>query len=155
MGYAADARTHSANTHHLPVPPNAMGEPRLYKIRQDIVNFITPKNGFNDRENRNSLVVFTMRKHFDMLNSFLEQFHDIDSNMEIEIFSMEELFFYLKQKSQELGIHGAVSVANIYVSNILLERDPFITTDGLGCKVSGSIPLLHISLSSSSSSPTA
>lgn len=121
-----------------------MGEPRLYKIRQDIVNFIKPKNGFNDSENKNSLVVFTKRNDFAILESFLEQFYDIDSDVNIEIFSMEELFYVLKQKSQEEGISGDVTIINIYISNILLERDPFITQDGLGCNVSAGILLPHI-----------
>lgn len=128
---------HSSKTHHLPPPPKAMGEVSLYKIRERIVEFITPKNGFNKTDDtENKLVIFAKRDIIPMLDSFIKQFYDeFKQEKDIEIFHLEELFFVLKKKSQEFGVKGVVSVANIHIANILLTSDPFINLDGLGCQV--------------------
>lgn len=146
MGYAANARQHADCTHRLPLPPNAMGESNFPKIYQDIVGFITPENGFNDRGNENSLVVFARRNHFPMLDSFLKQFSNHAPPVKIEVFSLEDLFFFLKEKSVATSpVVISVPIASVHVSNILLDRDTHSTTEGLACRVRSTQPCLLIS----------
>lgn len=113
-----------------------MGESLLYKIRADIVSFISQNNGFNNTKgNQNSLVIFTRAENIPMLESFIEQFHDEDSKIKIEIFSLQVLFYELKRKAQEMSVSGNVTIRSIFLSDMLLDRDLFENLDKLGCEV--------------------
>lgn len=145
LGYANDAREHANETHRLPLPPNAKGEHVFFNIDEEIKQFISPKNGFFTKSEK-KLAVFTLRSEMRVIKSFIEQFHDESkSDTNIEVFSLEELFFMLKMRSQEMGVIGNVTVTNIHLSNILLEDDPNQNRDHLACQVSklGSSDKLH------------
>lgn len=135
MGYAFETREHAARTHRLEIPPNARGETRLYKIYHDIVEFIKHKNGFNQSTaTQNKLVVFTSDEYTAMIESMLDQCKDEESNITIEVFSLEELFFALKQKAAQVaGIQ--TEVRHISISNMLLEEDPYRHSEGFACTV--------------------
>lgn len=134
LGNGWEARDHSAKSHRLEVPPNAMGETCYGKIRRDIINFITPKNNFNQSNaTQNDLVVFTNEFNLPIVASILNQLSQADeepSNINIEVFPLDQLFFAMKRKS-EIGS----PVPNITVANMLLEKDPFRNADGLACTV--------------------
>lgn len=136
LGYANDAREHANETHHLPLPPNAMGEYNFLKIYEEVKQFISPRNDlFSEAEKQ--LVVFTMSSEMRVIKSFIEQFSD-ESVSSIRVFKLEDLFFLLKRKSQEMGVveREVLTVTSIFQSNILLEDDPNQNRHHLACKVS-------------------
>lgn len=138
LGYAHEARHQSETTHHLPPPPNAMGESNLYRIGHNLVDFVEPDNVFFKADGAtNRLVVFAIRDQIPMLETFLKQFHDEFAKVEkdIEIFHLEELFYALKKEAQQQGIKGEITVPNIHISNMLLQKDPHRHDNSLACKV--------------------
>lgn len=138
LGYAHEARQQSEATHRLPPPPNARGESSLYRIRHNLVDFIEPDNGFFKSDgSANKLVVFAARDQIPMLEMFLKQFHDEFAKVEtdIEVFHLEELFYALKKEAQQQGILGEITVPNIHISNMFLEKDPHRHDNSLACKV--------------------
>lgn len=137
LGYLNDAKEHSIDTHGLPIMEDTIkGEIDFYKIGNNIINFIKPKNGFY-KHNENKLVVFTPPSDFPIINSFLEQFYDKELvNVSVLVFSLEELFFQLKRKSEEMSIHGNITIDNIFKANILLSNDPYQADSHLACSVS-------------------
>lgn len=138
-GYAADARDHAAATHQLDVPPKAQGESNYGRIYDDIVRFIKPKNGFNQSAaTKNNLVVFTSAAQRELIESILSQFaldDDVNDDIQIEVFPLEELFYVLKIKSMDVK-NIQHRIKHIDISNSLLESIEFENVDRIACTVS-------------------
>lgn len=139
MGYAYEAREHATKTHQLERPPNAMGEKSLMRIRHEIIQFIMPKNGFNQSSaTKHDLVVFVNETNKEIVESVLAQLaaEDVDNLIEILVFPLEELFFALKKKALDMCRGDDHSIKHISISNLLLEKDPYRNLDGIACNVS-------------------
>lgn len=136
LGYAADAKNHSEDTHKLPIPPHALGERHFHAAFHNIWKVLT-KVSASKRFDDGKPFVFTYANDYTseednvfMLKSVLSQL----SNQEapIDVYPLSRLFFVLATNLFE--IDRFQKVENISIVNMLLSRDSYDHTSGFSCE---------------------
>ncbi|XP_075149849.1 protein maelstrom-like [Haematobia irritans] len=128
-GHQYEAQHHSDTTHNLPLPPNALGDPGLGRIYNDILNFIRhPDSG-------DYPPVYTHRDSVHVVESVLSFLKDDNTanNINLNVYSIQNLFFTLKMATCEAG--QLEKPTNFYITDAYFDRDFFEFQSGIGCQV--------------------
>ncbi|XP_030385112.1 uncharacterized protein LOC115632203 [Scaptodrosophila lebanonensis] len=127
--YGAKFQTqqHANLTHRLPVPPKALGEVKLEKIYNDLVEFVC-----GNLKNEDEMPpVFTMAKDIPIVTSVLN-FISSGLRSKLKVYSLEYLFFIMKEATCEAG--GLPAPKDIYITNALMKVDTYEHQSNIGCK---------------------
>ncbi|XP_073825387.1 protein maelstrom 1-like [Musca autumnalis] len=127
-GHQYEAQHLSDTTHKLPLPPNALGDKRLGKIYNDILNFV------RDGKSDNYPPVYTHRDSIHVVDSVLSFLRsDMDANdVVLQIYSIQHLLFVMKEATCEAG--ELEKPKTFYITDAYFERDFFEYQCGIGCQ---------------------
>lgn len=126
MGY--QAKSHSENTHQLPIPPQAMGESNYGLLMREIYRFV------GSDENGKVPPLYTHKDHIPMVESVIETLqseHFTDEKIQFRIYPLQYLFYTLKTATAEKG--DAKKPESIFVSEAIFERDTYEYQHGIAC----------------------
>lgn len=136
MGYAADAKNFSDDTHKLPIPPNAIGETDFNAVFRKIWRLLEVESK-RFRFDSGKPFVFTYSSDFTneeenilMLKSFMTQFSKKESP--IDVYPLSRLFFILT--TNLFGIDRFQKIENISIVHMLLCRDSYEHCSGFSCE---------------------
>lgn len=136
MGYAADARNYSEQTHKLPIPPNAMGETNFSEVYRKIWKLlVADKNRYKFDDGKPFVFTYTgdcatEEDNVLMLKSFMAQVSMKESP--IDIYPLSRLFFILATNLAEIDRFQKID--NISIVHMLLSRDSFEHRSGFSCE---------------------
>lgn len=136
LGYAADAKNHSDNTHKLPLPPNAMGESDFSDVFRKIWKLLVAgKNRYSFDDGKPFVFTYTgdcatEEDNILMLKSFMQQVSNKESP--IDIYPLSGLFFILTTNLFEIDRFQKID--NISIVHMLLSRDSYEHRSGFSCE---------------------
>ncbi|XP_016959605.1 protein maelstrom [Drosophila biarmipes] len=132
FGQSSDAQQHSATTHNLPLPPNALGERNMAKLHRNIVDYLKKCQG--DKP----LIVFTHVDDISMVKSCFrylacEDEDDEVGRQKIEVFDILYLMFILKKEVMDVADLHDENVTQ-YVTDAFFNREFFEFTSQIACQ---------------------
>lgn len=127
MGFQYTAKSHSDDTHRLPIPPNAKGEKNYQSILKQIHKFM----------GKNELApLFTLKENIPMIKSFLHQFCEMsEEESRHRVYPLHELFFVIKEEAAKNSVEGE-AFQSIHIPDAHLNRDQYIYLRDTACNVS-------------------
>lgn len=138
-GFAYTAKALSEDTHRLPPPPNAFGEKNYQRVMYNMQKFMR-EDGVPTFDSGNQIVFTYNDPHssegnqVEILKDFLGQFAG-EQGHNIDIYPLTRLFYVLRK---ELAARGKCDdIPNEGFTNVLLARDPYESSAGISCEVSG------------------
>ncbi|XP_053692010.1 protein maelstrom homolog [Sabethes cyaneus] len=144
LGLAHDAELHTAETHQLPLPPDAVGETDFEEILKAIFKFTG--TSFTKKQLPR---LFTYNKDLAMVTNILVGILEATGvdNLEPQICPLVDYFYYLKQATESYGL-DICTFPSVHMAKALLEKDVYAYTIGIGCEVhEGLGNSIHCSLS--------
>ncbi|GAB0095488.1 hypothetical protein DMENIID0001_108800 [Sergentomyia squamirostris] len=132
-GFTFEAQRHTEETHLLPLPPRTMGNTSIRDAVIEVIRFVN----YNDEDMGSP--VFTFDDHIPVVKSV---FQDVlskksggDNSMKINVFSLSELLFHLKNATMEHATvrTNTIPFASVYLAESYLERGTFAFCEGLPC----------------------
>lgn len=136
LGYAADARNYSDDTHKLPIPPNAMGETNFYEVFRKIWKLlVADKNRYKFDDGKPFVFTYTSdhtseEDNILMLKSFMMQLSNREAP--IDVYPLSRLFYILSTNLFEIDRFQKID--NISIVHIILSRDLFEHRSGFSCE---------------------
>uniref|UniRef100_A0A182WQS1 Maelstrom domain-containing protein n=1 Tax=Anopheles minimus TaxID=112268 RepID=A0A182WQS1_9DIPT len=135
-GLNYQAHHHAEETHHLPVPPNALGLTDYQEIADKLLRFIFPDDG-------RSYLLFTHGKEVHKVENMLRAFFGYAMDMiPMHVCSLSELFLKLQEGVQRYD-KSMVVFRNSVTAQQHLDLDCFSFTSGLGCNYHQTNQLLN------------
>ncbi|XP_058820193.1 protein maelstrom homolog [Topomyia yanbarensis] len=131
LGMAHDAELHTNETHQLPLPPDAIGESDYEKVLKMIFKFTEGSSS-----KKRLPLLFTYNKDQAMVRNILFGLLDATGidNLEPKVYPLVDLFFYLKQATENYGL-DICTFPSVHMAKALLEKDVYAYTLGIGCEV--------------------
>lgn len=136
LGYAADARNYSDDTHKLPIPPNAMGETNFNDVFRKIWKLlVADKNRYKFDDGKPFVFTYTgdymsEEDNILMLKSFMMQLSNKEAP--IDVYPLSRLFYILSTNLFEIDRFQKID--NISIVHMLLSRDSFEHRSGFSCE---------------------
>lgn len=131
-GYRYEAKAHADSTHHLPLPPNALGVTNFHDVYTNVRGKL-PKREF-DGGKPMVFTCFNDLKDDDdsitVIKSILTQISD-DQN-DIEVYSLSEFFYEMNEKFANKKLCN--SIPNVNIARAMLRRSHLFLCNGLSCK---------------------
>lgn len=134
-GYAYEAKFHSEQTHHLPPPPDAMGERNYEKIYKKILDVLGIKthNVFPKGDERRPCI-FVRRDNIEMVTDILKTLSgEIQWQNQFDIFELEWFFNELKNEV-DLDPENPQRRIPISVTDYFIEQDKFDLSPNISCQ---------------------
>lgn len=138
MGFAYAAKAHSEETHHLPPPPNALGEKDFGRVYHKIKKFLKDENAPVFDGGKYMVFAYNYpyaneESQINVLKNFLHQFSDENENC-IDVFPLTRLFYVLQN---ELAKHGKCEeLSNENFADVLMSHDSYESLGDIACPVS-------------------
>lgn len=98
MGYAWTAKDHSQKIHHLPTPPDAMGEKDYDKLYGEILDILgIRRDQFFRNDDKQRPRVFVRQQDIKMIESILKQLAGpVNWKEQFDVWEFEYLFYAMK-----------------------------------------------------------
>lgn len=132
LGSFDEAQDKSNAGHKLPIPPNAKGISDYYEIQRRIFKFLG-----GDRSGNLPILYSHYKEHKAANLTINKIFNETESDVEIRIYPLEEMFSLLKIFTLKIKNQSQKTLADKVVVRDVLDRDTYAYSTGIGCEVSG------------------
>lgn len=124
IGYAWTAKNHSEKIHHLPPPPNALGEREYDKLYDEILDILgIRRDQFFSKDDKQRPRVFVRQQDIKMIKSILKQFAGpIDWKKQFDVCEFEYLFHVMKN-AVECDPENPDKMTPYTVTSTIVEQD--------------------------------
>lgn len=134
VGYAFEAKDRSERLHHMPPPPNAMGEKDYNVIYSGILDILgIGLESIYEKEDPRRPCVFVRQEDMEMLESILNQLsYDMRWKSQFDLFALEQLFYELKN-AVDFDPEQPQKKIPITVTSYFIQQDRFDLTPNIAC----------------------
>lgn len=130
LGYLEETRNHSDQVHHMPIPPEAMGEKNYNVIYKQILEMLDIKGDEKyEKGDMRRPCVYVVKKGIRMMESILDELSSDDQwNNFFDVFELELLFNELMNSGEDSNKKLPITITSAFI-----EQDRFEHTPGLAC----------------------